>query len=461
MINTNYWYHKQIRTLLLHTLRLFQNFCISEGIDEEGKPILRKVPCTHMSKDKSVAYMLNNATDTVLETCPKMILTISNVKLNSNLQSGAPYFESESSVNFKKFNEETGNYEYNTGESYNITRHNPLPLGLEFKLYILTSMLDQKLQLFEQIRSLFTPTLELQISENPLDWSRLTAITLTGLNWSSIGTTSLDSTTLDAMDMTFEVNTNLDLPSLVQRERIIDTIVTSIGEGNSIDDIMSWSLEDVSRTFHTPNNNAVEVFTDDNNALKIKLLPYMKKYTSWGKLLETYGIIYNEQPLNTFVDCISNANVDKRTSISGSIQLDESNPTEAFFNISHSTLPQPTISPIDEIIDPHNFNPDNTDGRRYLITEDISNCNIWGKFFKDGIELSDTDVINSNSIIEYSNNHWNVSLDPNISRGVYYVKDNSNPMSLYTFNNEHNIWTDVVCKTYPIGMWRLSETTNK
>ena len=74
MINTNYWYYAQIRTLILHTLRLFQNFCVSEGIDDDGNPILRRVPCVYMSTDKSVVYMLNNASDTVLETVPKMVL---------------------------------------------------------------------------------------------------------------------------------------------------------------------------------------------------------------------------------------------------------------------------------------------------------------------------------------------------------------------------------------------------
>jgi len=70
MINTNYWYYGQIRHLILCMLRIFQNFCVSEGIDENGDPILRRVPCVYMSTDKSVVYMLNNATDTILETVP-------------------------------------------------------------------------------------------------------------------------------------------------------------------------------------------------------------------------------------------------------------------------------------------------------------------------------------------------------------------------------------------------------
>ena len=95
MIDTNYWYYGQIRLYILCALRLFQNFHISEGKDENGNDILRRIPCTFMSSDKSVVYMLNNGTDTVLESCPKMILSLSDVKLNNDKISGAPYWEDE------------------------------------------------------------------------------------------------------------------------------------------------------------------------------------------------------------------------------------------------------------------------------------------------------------------------------------------------------------------------------
>ena len=50
-----------------------------------------------------------------------------------------------------------------------------------------------------------------------------------------------------------------------------------------------------------------------------------------------------------------------------------------------------------------------------------------------------------------------VSLDPVLQRGVYYIRDNSSPLHLYTYNNEYNMWVDVVNKEYPIGFWRISE----
>lgn len=457
MINTNYWYHSCIRTYILHTLRLFQNFCISEGLDENGNNKLRRIPCVYMSTDKSVVYMLNNATDTVLQSCPKMILALSNVKLNSNKMCGPAYFEQEVSVTEKKFNPDIGNYEYTPGNSYNITRLNPLPLGLEFKLYILTSMQDQKFQLFEQIRSIFSPTLELQTSENPLDWSRVTAITLTGLNWSSKGTENLDGSTLDSMDMTFEVDINLDMPSLVQKETIIDQVVTQIGDGDTLDDMMAWSLEDVTRSYYSPSNNRIKVMLAENGQQKLILEP-SEKCKTWYELFEHYGIKYNKLKLDININCLTDSNIDQRTDIIGHIHLNPNTPEIADWHIDTSTLPQTNVKQINEIVDPHNCSPKTTIGTRYLIDSDISNCELWGKFINEnGVELTDYEKVSEGSIIEYTENGWKVSLNPKATRGVYYVRDDSEPLKIYTYNNDYNMWVDVINKTYPVGFWRITQ----
>lgn len=458
MIDTNYWYYGQIRLIILHTLRLFQNFCVSEGIDENGKDILRRVPCVYMSTDKSVVHMLNSATDTVLETCPKMVLAISNVKLNSNLQGGAPYYEYQTSVTEKYFNPDIGNYEYKPGNSYNITRLNPLPLGIEFKLFILTSMQDQKFQLFEQIRSIFSPTLELQTSENPLDWTRLTAITLTGLNWSTKGTSNLDGTTLDAMDMTFEINTNLDMPSKVQKEAKIEQITTSIGEGSTLEDIMSWSLEDVKRTFYSPTGNSVSAFVGDDGKQYLKLEP-SNRCKDWYELLNKYNIKYNKITHNVNVNCLTTSNVDIRSDIIGCLHLNPITPSIAEWKLNNDTLPSTNVKAVDAIIDPHDYTPFNKDGERYLICNSISNCKLWGDFYyNDGQDkLLNNGTILENSIIEYKNGHWCLDLNPQDVLGVYYLRDNSNPLKLYTYNNDYKTWVDVINKTYPVGFWRISQ----
>ena len=48
-VDVNYWYNAQVRTIVLHTQRLFSNFYISTGKDENGNDI----PKTIISKEYS------------------------------------------------------------------------------------------------------------------------------------------------------------------------------------------------------------------------------------------------------------------------------------------------------------------------------------------------------------------------------------------------------------------------
>lgn len=448
--NVNYWYNGQIRKIILHTLRLFSNFYISEGKDENGKDILRRIPCNFMSSDKSAASMLIKNSDTIMQSAPKMILTIQDIKLNTELSSGSPYYEYESELTEKKFNEEKENYEYEPGDTYHISRLNPVPIGFIFKLYIVSTNYTQKFQLLEQIRALFTPTLELQTSENPLDWTRLTAITLTGLNWTTRGTMNLDSTTLDTMDMSFEVNTNLDLPAIVSHSKIVENIIADIGEGDSIEDIWGWTLEDVIRTYHTPTDTSI-VVSDSQN---VTLIPN-KKYDNWYKLFKTYGIKYNPQNPNVYLHCMINYDIDKRKEIIGQLFIDDSEPLKAHWAFEPTQLPTSNIQDIDAIIDPHNFIPSNIEGMRYLIVENLANnTSLYGKLFnKNNQEI---DFIPANSIIEYKNNHWQISLNPKEEPAIYYVKDKSDSKYLYTYNEEYDVWVDILNRKYRQGFWRLS-----
>lgn len=448
--DVGYWYNGQIRTMILHTQRLFSNFYISNGKKENGEEDLVRVPCVFMSTDKSTVNLINNNTDTVIESAPKMVLTISELKLNNNLISGAPYYEMVTDVTEKKFNESTGNYEHDIGNSYSIYRLNPLPIGITFKLYILTTMQTHKFQLFEQIRMLFSPTAELQTSENPLDWTRVTALVLTGVNYSSRGTTGLDSTQLDSMDLTFELNTNLDAPALIKHNNLVESIITELGEGNFVEDTLSWGEGDSIRTVHTPSNNFITI--QNNNEI---ILQPTEKIKNWYQLLKQYGIKYNSRKNNVFVHCLITYDIDKKKSIYGSILINDNDPTKAIWNLNEELLPSENLKPIDAIIDPHNFTPENKESVRYLLDESIGNdTKLWGTLKdKNGNILP---LIEENCIIEYINGFWTLVLNPKEQPAIYYVRDLSDAKYLYSYNEDYNIWYDVINKKYRAGMWRIS-----
>ena len=450
MQNVGYWYNGQIRQLILHTQRLFSNFYISNGKKENGEEDLVRVPCVFMSTDKSTVALINNNTDTVIESAPKMVLTISELKLNNNLISGDAYHEYESDFNEKYFNEETGNYEHKLGNSYGISRLNPLPIGIVFKLYILTTMQTHKFQLFEQIRMLFSPTLELQTSENPLDWSRLSALVLTNVNYSSKGTSNLDSSQLDAMDLTFELNTNLDAPAIISHNKLIENIITEIGEGHHVEDTFGWGEGDSIRTIHTPSNNFITVQNND----EIILQP-SNGIKNWYQLLKLYGINYDSRKKSIYIHCLIGYDNNKKKSIYGPITIDPIDSTKAHWEINQDLLPTENLQPINAIIDPTHFTPLKEEGTRYLLDDSLSNNTlIWGTL-KD-LQGNILSSIKENSIIEYKNGFWTLVLDPKEQPAIYYLRDLSDAKYLYSYNEEYDIWYDVINRKYRSGNWRIS-----
>lgn len=448
--NVGYWYNAQVRTMILHTQRLFSNFYISNGKDEKGEEQLVRVPCVFMSTDKATVAMINNNTDTILESAPKMVLTISEIRLNNDKMSGSPYYEYVSDVTEKYFNEETGNYEYEAGNSYAVKRLNPLPIGIVFKLYILTTMQTHKFQLFEQIRMLFSPAAELQTSENPLDWTRVGALVLTGCNYSSKGTTNLDSSALDAMDLTFELDTNLDAPAILTHNNQIETIITEIGEGHHVEDTFGWTEGDTMRIYHTPHENYITV--KDNNQVVLQPTEFAK---NWYQLFKKYGINYNRQKNNIFLHVLIDYDIDKKKSIYGPLIINDDDTTTATWEYNSELLPNENVAPVDAIIDPHNYTPENREGERYLLDDSIpNNTSLWGELRNSKNET--LDVINANSIIEYKNGHWTLSLDPIENPAIYYIRDLSDAKFLYTYNAEYDLWHDVLNRKYRQGNWRIS-----
>lgn len=461
-VDTNYFYSGRIYKLIKQTLRIFSGYQISVGIDEEtGQDILRNVPVLYMSSDKSALALLNKGSDAILQTLPKMILALTSVSANYNYNSGAAYEENEIAVTERKWDEEQNKYVDEIGNTYNITQLNPVPVGLTFTLYVITTTINQKLQLFEQIRAIFARGIELQTSENPFDMCRLSTLRLDNINWSSRGTSGLDSTQADSMDLIFKVDTYLDMPALITHKKIIEKIVTDIKTSEkSIDDLPSLSVEDMHRIYHTPNKLRLNVYYDEENNQQIAeiITAGYDNVNTWYDVFSLCHIKYNQNEPNVYLHCTSTANLTNTFEYSGLIEVISSDPTKAIFTINPDTLPKENIQPVTNIIDPHTFKKADVQNTRYLLAESINKTtNLFGTIrAMDGKEYP-FDQINSQSIIEFKNEFWFVMLDPVVSPSEYYLRNSSEPHYLYTFNTEYNAWVDAINKKYSPLLWKLSQ----
>ena len=96
-----------------------------------------------------------------------------------------PTFVDRFSVRQRTYDTATDTYETTQGNAFTIERLMPVPYKLSVTLDIWTSNTNQKLQLLEQILTLFNPSLELQSTDNYIDWSSLSVMYLDQLTWSS------------------------------------------------------------------------------------------------------------------------------------------------------------------------------------------------------------------------------------------------------------------------------------
>ena len=77
-----------------------------------------------------------------------------------------PYFVQRQNVRQREWNTESESYETTQGTAFTIEKLMPVPYDLEINVDIWTSNTNQKLQILEQILTLFNPGLEIQSTDN-------------------------------------------------------------------------------------------------------------------------------------------------------------------------------------------------------------------------------------------------------------------------------------------------------
>ena len=92
-----------------------------------------------------------------------------------------------------------------------------------------TSNTEQKFQIIEQMGTLFNPSLEIQSTDNYIDWTSLSVVQLTDIQWSSrtvpMGT---DDSSIDIATLTFELPIWLSAPAKVTKMGVIQKIIASV-----------------------------------------------------------------------------------------------------------------------------------------------------------------------------------------------------------------------------------------
>lgn len=268
-----YWYTEQLRNYRLQFIRAFSNFYVSKGRDANGNEIIEKVPCRYGDPTRIASTIVAGNSENKLPTVPFITCIVNSINMNPGRRQD-PTFVGKVQVNEREYDDETSSYLQNQGNKYTVERYMPIPYDLTMQVDIWTNNLSIKEQLLEQILTIYNPSIDIQTSNNALDWTVLTVIEMQDqINWSSrtipIGTENpIDVTTLQ-----FKVPIWINPPAKVKKQQIIEQIITTIIRGNKdSDEQWDWNeYEFLGRVITTPGNYEINLDWIGDNSYKISL----------------------------------------------------------------------------------------------------------------------------------------------------------------------------------------------
>jgi hypothetical protein len=493
----DFFYDGQVRRYVTQFMRIFVGFKY-----QVGDGTLKSVPVTYGDMSRQVASIIRENSENKLPSVPKISCYITSLELDRNRLADAS-FVSKVSVReraFTEYNPETGepDYQNHQGAGYTVERLMPTPFMLGMKADIWTSNTDQKLQLLEQILVLFNPSLEVQTTDNYIDWTSLSVIDIRSTNFSSRSIPVGTESDIDICSIEFEMPIYISPPVKVKKLGVVQNIIMNMfndtGDLRPLSEL-AYNYSDgpdsnPGAVRVTPGNFGVLLIKSNNGEpndydlsvldaneavsnLELTLDNPIVKHGSridWNVVLEQYGGYRAGISQMRFLQPGGNELI-------GTVTINEIDPTYLLIRIEDK--PNNTVftsgawpqgrTTIDAIVDPYKFNPlERPGGRvigvRYLILEDINNSENVGQSYGDtpfnrsydgadawkttsGLDQS----LTANSIIEWSGSQWVTVFDPaQIYQETVYIQNEKTGIQYVWSGSE---WLKSFEGEYSAGYW--------
>jgi hypothetical protein len=458
----DYVYDGQVARYLTQFMRVVSNFSY---MDARGQ--LVQVPVRYGDLNRQVSNILKKNSENTIPSAPFFACYIKNLEYDrSRLQE--PTYVNKRQIRERAFDDQNNEYFNTQGSNYTVERIMPSPYKITFALDIWTSNTQQKLQLWEQLAMLFNPSMELQTTDNYLDWTSLTVLEMATQNWSSRSVPQGLEQDIDITNLTFTSPIWITPPAKVKRMGIITKIIANVFEvsKNMIQDDFSapgaaemFGIPDA-KVVVTPGNfdllvlDAVASLVTNASQGDRLNVSFGQNSTSWYRLLDLYP--------GKFTAGLSQLRLTKPNGgeIIAYMSLNPFDETKMMLSFNPDTVPANTIidgrGTIDAIIDPETFNPNNSvAGTRYLILENI-NMNETVQPY-DGPRAwknaNGTDFqASANDIIQWDGSKWDIIFDSTKESDIIYI---TNSYTGVQYKWENKSWSKSFEKVYDKELWRL------
>ena len=397
-----FFYDGQIRRYLLQTIRLLSNFVVKYG---DGS--LVRVPVMYGDADRQVAHINKQNSENKINSTPRIAVYISDLQMDRERLGDATHVGKVHIRERDIDDADSTNPQYTSsqGKNYTVERLMPTPYKLTLKADIWSSSTEQKLQILEQIMMLFNPSLEIQTTDNYLDWTSLSVVNLTNMTFSNRQVPVGAESAIDIATLTFDMPIWISPPAKVKTLGVVTNIIMGIYKGSNastngyiegfgvdaveagpnLSDLMNTaraSIDDFGVTIHGGSARILDpgenVTYANNNSLYVSVKNGLD--INWRTMLDQYPGQFRSGVSRLFLI------QEDGTEVSGTCVLNPLDEAVLTVNWDEDTYPTNTTiastyrpnSPgtIDAIVDPEKSGPGSglsasVVGTRYLIINNI------------------------------------------------------------------------------------------
>jgi len=466
-----YFYDQQIRRFLLQFARIFSNFDVEYGANEAGQgpgseaDTLVRVPVRYGDASRQAQTILQNNSANDMPSTPMMSFYITDLKYDRPRMQ-EPYFVDNIRVRQRTYDPDTDTYETTQGNAFTIERAMPVPYEMTINLDIWTSNTNQKMQLLEQILTLFNPGLEIQSTDNYIDWTSLTVLYLKDVRWSSRTVPINADNPIDIATLSFTLPMWITPPAKVKKLGVVERIIASVHDANGdlTNALTDSDLLLGTRQKFTPYGYQVLLIDGKLQALRQQqvidepnesLIPPDSPSSNllWHSVIGVYGVL---RPGISYVTLEQPDGTD----VSGTVAYDPTDDRFLLFTVDAGTVPNNTLEAVNAVIDPLSSGPGDglaapSLGQRYLFTQDTGSYNnpgltnpvIWQGTGGEPL------VAYANDIVEYNGSWWQISFDHTSSPdNIQYV---TNITTELQYRWTGTAWVKSYQGLYQGGSWSL------
>jgi hypothetical protein len=449
-----WFYDGQIRRYVGQIVRMLSGFRY-QSLD--GKQTT--VPVMYGDLTRQVSNIIRENSENKIPSAPRIAVYISDLAMDKTRLADSTHVSKIHIREREKILDSAGNFvEYapTQGSGYTVERLMPTPYKLTVKADIWSTSTDQKLQILEQILMLFNPSLELQTSDNYVDWTSISVLEITNIQFSTKNIPVGVDSDIEVASITFETPIYISPPTKVKKLGVIHDIIMNIHDQTYDIDItekINIGGFDIFVYYNTATGQYNAELLDPKTALSTlnedAVTAWQKNGAdlNWRILLDQYAGKFRAGSTQIFLEQATG------NYIVGTVALNPADETKLVINFDQDTYNTNTPilctqtgitrTNVDAIIDPETYNPGVVvENLRYLILNDIENNTLaWGNF-----------IAKANDIIEWTGTQWVVA---QASADIDQIIYTTNLRTGVQYKFEDGDWTRAFEGEYQKGNWRI------